>query len=335
MGVRFNSPSKTLQNKDLAKKTQSQSKTSTTKKPVLNASKKRMGIRLNSPSKTLQNKNLAKKIQSHPKTSTTKKPVLNASKKRMGVRLNSPSKSLQNKNLAKKIQSQPNPKRFAGKFKTPPSLGKTGTTKRPFTAGNPKRFAGNFQSPKSILKTATSQRPNTTTLTKKNPPKSKFKMGGAVKKGVGGLAAVGVANGMLNDSKKNKQLLNSGKITKSQYKKLQTTNGIKTAGELYKLKKLNPATAVMNDVIGTDPISLGVEGIGDLINGTDNAKQSLKGMKDSWNKSLTKQAFTDPKGAGKRIKNGVKDTSKKIGNGIKKAGNKVGDFFKSKKKKRK
>ena len=118
---------------------------------------------------------------------------------------------------------------------------------------------------------------------------------------------------------------------------------------------------LLNDTLGTDPVSLGAEAIGDLLNGTDNAKQSLKGMKKAWNGSLTKQTFTDPKGAAKRVgkdlekagrdvarsakkvgqkvDQGVKKAGKKIGDAGKKAGKSVGNFFKKtfkkKKKKRK
>jgi hypothetical protein len=95
-----------------------------------------------------------------------------------------------------------------------------------------------------------------------------------------------------------------------------------------KLKKLSPTGLLLNDVVGTDPLSLGIDGIGDLINGTNNAEQSLKNMKKSWNKSLTKQVFTDPKGAANRVGNNIKDTAQDVGKFTKKAGQAVGNTAK-------
>jgi hypothetical protein len=63
---------------------------------------------------------------------------------------------------------------------------------------------------------------------------------------------------------------------------------------------------------GTDPLSLGVEGIGDLMNGTNNAEQSIKGVEKAWNRSLTKQVFTDPNGAAKRVGKDIEQTGRDI-----------------------
>ena len=91
----------------------------------------------------------------------------------------------------------------------------------------------------------------------------------------------------------------------------------------------------MNDVIGTDPIALGGGLIKDIKNKNfDNTKRTIKNVKNSWDESLTKQAFTDPKGAGKRVKKDIKKTADNVKKGFKNAGDKVKGFFSKKKKKK-
>ncbi len=233
-------------------------------------------------------------------------------------------------------------KRNAGQFQSPKSLARQGTTTRPSTALNKqrvpsttRRMGGTFQSPKTLKSTASSNRPATTpkkivksTAPKSKAPKSKFKMGGKTSKALGGLAVGSALVGSASQMKDAKKLRDSGQITKSQYQKMQANNGLKTAESIAKIKKFNPATAVMNDVIGTDPISLGFDAVGDVFNGTDNAKQSLKNVGKAWDKSLTKQTFTDPKAAGKRVGDGVKNGLETTGKNIQRGAQNVDKFLK-------
>ena len=293
---------------------------------------------------------------SSPKLSdvaTKKRPTtkLNSSStKRFGGKFSAPKLSdmATKKRPTTKLNSS-STKRFGGKFSAP-KLSDMATKKRPtakLNSSSTKRFAGKFSTPK-LSDMANNKRPNTKLKSsgKKLPSKSKYPIGGkTLGKGLGALAIAGAGSSGLKSIKNAKDDYKKGKLSKSDYKKAQKKNVTETAGKLYKLKKLNPTALLMNDVVGTDPISLGVDATLDLINGTDNAKQSLKNVKNSWNKSLTKQVFTDPKGAGKRVANGakkagesVKKGAKKVGNSVKKGAKKVGDFFKkpfSKKKKRK
>ena len=253
-----------------------------------------------------------------------------------GTALNKKLASPQSKSVKKPTATLKN-KRMAGRFEAPKTLGQTATQKRPGAspAKKPtamlktKRMAGRFQPPKTIASTARSARPSTarSPLAKngstKTKPKSKFKMGKTAGKALGGMAAIGVTAGALDQMSQAKKQRDSGQISQSQYRRLQVDNGMKTAEQLIKLKKYNPATAVMNDVIGTDPISLGFEAVGDIVHGTDNAKQSLKGMGKAWDKSLTKQAFTDPRAAGQRVEQGLKKTGKNIEQGAKTASRKI------------
>lgn len=291
---------------------------------------------------------------------TTSKKLNLSSTKRFGGKFETPKLSqgattTRPSTTSKKLNLS-STKRFGGKFETP-KLSQGATTKRPSTTSkklnlsSTKRFGGKFSSPKTLLGSASKSRPMTK-VPGKVTVKPKYKSSGkTLGKAAGGLAAIGIVGSATKNQKSSKQLYQSGKITKKQYQKDKLKNATNVAGELYKLKKLNPSAILLNDVVGTDPISLGVDAVGDLINGTDNAKQSLKNVKNSWNKSLTKQVFTDPKGAGERVKNGakkfgsdVKNTASKVGGGVKKAGTKVkggikkagkaiGGLFKKKKRK--
>ena len=321
-------------------------KPSTSKKTILKKTPKGIARKSSAPSVQLN------RIQ---RTATGKLDATNLTKqldagKRQAGKFSSPKLSdvATKKRPTTKLNSS-STKRFGGKFSAP-KLSDMATKKRPTTklnSSSTKRFGGKFSAPK-LSDMANNKRPNTKLKSsgKKLPSKSKYPIGGkTLGKGLGALAIAGAGSSGLKSIKNAKDDYKKGKLSKSDYKKAQKKNVTETAGKLYKLKKLNPTALLMNDVVGTDPISLGVDATLDLINGTDNAKQSLKNVKNSWNKSLTKQVFTDPKGAGKRVANGakkagesVKKGAKKVGNSVKKGAKKVGDFFKkpfSKKKKRK
>lgn len=157
--------------------------------------------------------------------------------------------------------------------------------------------------------------------------KSKFPykgLGGAT----GALAIGGAASGMMSQQKQDKEHLRTGKITQAQYQQRQEKRLIDGAATLASIKKLNPSGMVMNDMIGTDPISLGADVVGDLLHGTNNTKKTFQNMGDAFDRSLVKQTVTDPKGAAKRVGKGIKKTGDKVGKGIKKTGEKIGEGFK-------
>jgi hypothetical protein len=171
---------------------------------------------------------------------------------------------------------------------------------------------------------------------------SKLKPGGAASKtglstktkiagGVGGAlvvaGGVGIAKSLSGETKSNLDAVKSGAMTKSDFAKKSTANLAEGGAAIYKLKKLSPTSMLLGDTIGTDPLDLAVKGVGDLLNGTDNAKQSIAGMKDAWNDSLTKQAFTDPRSAAQRAGKGVVNTLENVGEGVINAGQKVGQGF--------
>lgn len=76
------------------------------------------------------------------------------------------------------------------------------------------------------------------------------------------------------------------------------------------------AGAAFNDALGTDPIDLAGAGIGDLINGTQNAKGKVDGMGEAFDKSLIKQTFTNPAAAGERVKSDVTKGLEDVGNSV-------------------
>lgn len=286
--------------------------------------------RADSPNKAANRKFQLKPNQKSSSSAASKGPKASAGQKAANRKFqlkpstqSSASLSRSNSNLNK---------RNAGRFQSPKSLAGQATTRRPSSALNKqrvpattRRMGGTFQSPKTLGSTASPNRPSATArkTVKSKAPKSKFKMGGKTNKALGRMAVGSTLVGAASQMKDAKKLRDSGQISKSQYRKMQASNGLKTAESITKIKKFNPATAVMNDVIGTDPISLGFEAAGDLLNGTNNAKQSMKNMGKAWDKSLTKQAFTDPKAAGKRVGQGLEKTGRNIERGAKKAGKKI------------
>ncbi len=103
--------------------------------------------------------------------------------------------------------------------------------------------------------------------------------GGKALKAAGGIgAAVGgglAAGHLIANSKKLDADLRAGRITREQYNRAQATGAVNAAGTVIAIKKMTPTAIVGNALIGTDPISLGVDAVGDLINGTSNAEKSL------------------------------------------------------------
>ncbi len=116
-------------------------------------------------------------------------------------------------------------------------------------------------------------------------------------------------------------------MTKTDFAKKSTAKLAESGAAIYKLKKLSPTTLLLGDTIGTDPLDLAVKGVGDLLNGTNNAKQSIQGMKGAWNDSLVKETFTDPKSAANRVGNGLKNTAEGVQNVAKGIGNSIDKGF--------
>ena len=61
------------------------------------------------------------------------------------------------------------------------------------------------------------------------------------------------------------------------------------------------AVAVVSDATGLDPVDLALKGVGDLIHGTDNFGQTVADVPNAFERSLIRQVFTDPEGAGTRV----------------------------------
>ena len=236
--------------------------------------------------RTVKFKELAKS-----KTTTARRLVRQPAQKNLVVK-ESPNRSGSSK--AKNVTSSRNKV-----VKEPP----------PQFKGKPKSLSGKYDLPKM----------------RSTPETTKFKpgLGTKVAGAAGAVVVAGIAVKAANDLKNADQQLKSGKITTAQYNQMQATNAVDIAGEALKLKKLNVTSLLLDDAIGTDPISLGIDGIGDLINGTHNAKDSVKNMEASWNKSLIKQSFTDPKAAAQRVGKDVENTGRDIGNFANKAGHEV------------
>lgn len=318
--------------------------------------KAKVGTRLGGTSKlaaganTTHPNNSTRRPQAYADKSGTRKPT--------GTKLTS--------NGAKKLSSSASSQRPGTGPRRPAAY----ADKSPVRKATAKSLVNNqAKKSTSTAKTATTRKPSTTrklaSSSPKSPTKAKnYKLGKTASRGA---AALGLVGGAVTGYSEAKKQFESGQISKSQYQQMKTKTTLDAGATALALKKLNVSGLVLNDVVGTDPITLGAEAIGDLIHGTDNAKQSLKSMNSAWNKSLTKQAFTDPKAAGERVVDGVNETGKKVeqaakktgkaiekgakevgehvssaakdlGNKAKKAGDKVNGFFKGafgKKKKKK
>jgi hypothetical protein len=169
--------------------------------------------------------------------------------------------------------------------------------------------------------------------------------GGKMLKAAGGIgAAVGggvVAGNLIANSKQLDADLRAGRITQAQYNRAQATNAVNAAGTVIAIKKMTPTAIAGNALIGTDPISFGVDAVGDLINGTDNAGRSLanvgrtleghaKGVEklvtnpDAWAKEAGRNIEKEVNKVGRDLDKAGKD----IGKAVNQAGKDVDKFFK-------
>ena len=135
--------------------------------------------------------------------------------------------------------------------------------------------------------------------------------------------------------------LRAGRITQAEYDRAQATNVVNSAGALLAIKNVNPASAAANALVGTDPLGLGVDAVGDLINGTNNAEKSIaevgrrlgqhgKGVEklvtnpQGWAKDTERNVNKELKKAEKSVNKAAKDVSKSVNQ----AGKDVDKFFK-------
>ncbi len=211
-------------------------------------------------------------------------------------------------------------------------------------AANPRRMAGQFS--QNAWKRGAGRFPATQPGSKPRMPRSgrvaasssgkilkRAGAAGAVVGGVGLLTGAASRNGQLQAD------LRAGRISQVDFQRAQATDAVNIAGGALAIKKLNPTTAAMNAAIGTDPISLGVDIAGDLINGTNNASKSLQNV----GKTLEGHAHgvqklaTDPAGwakdAGRDIEQTAKGIGKAVGNTAQGVGKFVDGVFGGKKKK--
>jgi hypothetical protein len=246
------------------------------------------------------------------------------------------------------LSTSVNPQRFAGQY--PQDAWKRGAGRfkavngRPvapranLNAANPNRMAGQFNqnawkrgagrfkavNPKATTRLAGGSRVGT------GAAKKFLKRAGTAGAVVGG---AGLVAGAVSQGRQLDADLREGRITQAQYNRAQATNALNVAGGALAIKKMNPASMAMNVAIGTDPISLGVDAVGDLINGTNNAQKSIDNIGrtlDGHAKGVEKLA-TNPAGwaqdTGKNIENTAKDVGKAAENTAKDVGNFVGGIF--------
>ena len=164
-------------------------------------------------------------------------------------------------------------------------------------------------------------------------------------KGVGGIGlAVGAgtagASAIANAQRLDADL-QAGRITQAQYNRAQATNALEVGGTVLAIKKMTPTAMAGNLLVGTDPIRLGVDAVGDLINGTNNAERSIQNVGkalEGHGRGLAKLA-TDPVGwaneAGrnidtemKKVEKDVNNAAKDVGKALDQAGKDVDKFFK-------
>jgi hypothetical protein len=169
--------------------------------------------------------------------------------------------------------------------------------------------------------------------------------GGKALKAAGGIgAAVGgglAAGHLIANSKKLDADLRAGRITQAQYNRAQATGAVNAAGTALAIKKMTPTAIAGSALIGTDPISLGVDAVGDLINGTNNAEKSIanvgrtleghaKGVHklvtnpDAWAKEAGRNIEKEVNKVGRDLDKAGKD----VGKAVNQAGKDVDKFFK-------
>jgi hypothetical protein len=149
------------------------------------------------------------------------------------------------------------------------------------------------------------------------------------------------AGHLIANSKQLDADLRAGRITREQYNRAQATGAVNAAGTVLAVKKMTPTAIVGGALVGTDPISLGVDAVGDLINGTDNAGKSLanvgrtieghaKGVHrlvtnpDAWAKEAGRNIEKEVNKVGRELDK----TGKDIGKAVNQAGKDVDKFFK-------
>ena len=127
----------------------------------------------------------------------------------------------------------------------------------------------------------------------------------------------------------------------AQYNRAQATGAVNAAGTVIAIKKMTPAAIAGNALIGTDPISLGVDAVGDLINGTGNAGRSLANVGRTLEGHVrgVQKLVTNPaawaKEAGRnidkeanKVAKDIDRAAKDVGKAVNQAGKDVGKFFK-------
>ena len=157
--------------------------------------------------------------------------------------------------------------------------------------------------------------------------------GPRIVKGVGGVATLGLIAGGAANMQQLDADRKAGRVTQAQYNRAVATNGVQLAGTAAALKKLTPTGMVLGSTIGTDPFSLGADAIGDMINGTDNAKRAVEAIPGNLVKSVNghvegvKTLVTDPGKWAQGAANDAKKTVEGIGNSVIGAAKGIGGIF--------
>ncbi len=160
------------------------------------------------------------------------------------------------------------------------------------------------------------------------------RVGGRMVKAAGGIgAAVGVgaaAGGLIANSRQLDADVRAGRITQAQYNRAQATNAVNAAGTVVAIKKMTPTAIAGNALIGTDPISLGVDAVGDLINGTGNAGKSLAniGRTLEGHAKGVHKLVTNPDAWAKEAGRNIETEVNNVGKALNQAGKDVDKFFK-------
>jgi hypothetical protein len=134
------------------------------------------------------------------------------------------------------------------------------------------------------------------------------------------------AGHLIANSKKLDADLRAGRITQAQYNRAQATGAVNAAGTVIAIKKMTPTAIAGNALIGTDPISLSVDAVGDLINGTGNAGKSLANVGRTLEGHVNgvHKLVTNPDAWAKEAGRNIEKEVNKIGKDLDKAGKDVG-----------
>ena len=164
--------------------------------------------------------------------------------------------------------------------------------------------------------------------------KAGSRAGGKMLKAAGGIGtAVGVgaaAGGLIGNWQQLDADLRAGRITQAQYNRAQATGFVDTAGQLVAIKKMTPTGVVGNAFVGTDPISLGVDVVGDIINGTNNTEKAIGnvGRTLEGHARGVEKLVTNPEAWAKEAERNINKEVNNVGKGIEQAGKDVDKFFK-------